>query len=62
MLPYHRTLGDKKLCLAFFIVPNSDIQFMFGHGSVNVSLCLVMGVLENFYREILFIYLVGGVW
>jgi hypothetical protein len=34
MLPYHRTLGDKKLCLAFFIVPTSDIQVMFGHGSV----------------------------
>jgi hypothetical protein len=27
-------LGDKKLRLAFFIVPTSDIQFMFGHGSV----------------------------
>jgi hypothetical protein len=27
-------LGDKKLCLAFFIVPTSDIEFMFGHGSI----------------------------
>jgi hypothetical protein len=26
--------GDKKLHLAFFIVPTIDIQFMFGHGSV----------------------------
>jgi len=34
MLPYHQTLGDKRLCLAFFIVPTNDIQFMFGHGSV----------------------------
>jgi hypothetical protein len=34
MLPYHQTLGDKRLCLAFFIVPTNGIQFMFGHGSV----------------------------
>jgi hypothetical protein len=34
MLPYHRMLGDKKLRLAFFIVPTSDIEFMFGHGSI----------------------------
>jgi hypothetical protein len=34
MLSYHQTLGDKKLRLAFFIVPTSDIQFMFGHGNV----------------------------
>jgi hypothetical protein len=34
MLPYHQTLGDKKLCLAFFIVPINDIEFMFGHGSI----------------------------
>jgi len=33
MFPYHRTLGDKKLRLAFFIAPTNDIQFMFGHGS-----------------------------
>ncbi len=35
MLSYHRMLGDKKLCLAFFIVPTSVIGFMFGgHGSI----------------------------
>jgi hypothetical protein len=34
MLPYHQMLGDKKLCLAFFIVPTNDILFMFGHGNV----------------------------
>jgi len=34
MLPYHRMLLDKKLCLKFFIVPTSDIEFMFGHGSI----------------------------
>jgi hypothetical protein len=34
MLPYHQMLGDKKLCLAFFIISINDIEFMFGHGSV----------------------------
>ncbi len=34
MLPYHSMLGDKKLCLAFLIIPTSDIGFMFGHGSI----------------------------
>jgi hypothetical protein len=34
MLPYHRTFGDKKICLAFFIIPTNDIEFMFGHGSM----------------------------
>jgi hypothetical protein len=27
-------LGEKKICLAFFIIPTSDIGFMFGHGSI----------------------------
>jgi hypothetical protein len=39
MLPYHQMFGDKKLCLAFFIVPTSDIEFMFGHGSIRKILC-----------------------
>jgi hypothetical protein len=34
MLPYHRMFGDKKLRLAFFIVPTSGIEFMFGHVNV----------------------------
>jgi hypothetical protein len=34
MLSYHRMLDDKKLCLAFFIVPTNDIGFVFGHGSI----------------------------
>jgi hypothetical protein len=34
MLSYHQMLGDKKFCLASFIVPTSDIRFMFGHGSI----------------------------
>jgi hypothetical protein len=34
MLSYHRMLGDEKLRLAFFIIPTSDIGFMFGHGSI----------------------------
>jgi hypothetical protein len=38
MLPYHQTFGDKKLCLAFFIIPTDDIEFMFGHGSIKKNL------------------------
>jgi len=34
MLSYHRLLGNEKLRFAFFIVPTSDIGFMFGHGSI----------------------------
>ncbi len=34
MLSYHRMLDDKKLRLAFFIIPTSDIGFMFGHGNI----------------------------
>ncbi len=34
MLSYHRMLGDKKLRLAFFIVPTSVIGFMFGHWNI----------------------------
>jgi hypothetical protein len=51
VLPYHQTLGDKKLHLAFF-------KFQLG----TFNFCLVMGVLKNFYKHILFIYLMGGVW
>jgi hypothetical protein len=38
MLPYHRTLGDKRMSLAFFIIPTNDIEFMFGHGSIKKNL------------------------
>jgi len=50
MLPYHQTLGDKKLCLAFFIIPTNDIEFMFGRGSI-----------KKIYTKLLFIYLMEGV-
>jgi hypothetical protein len=46
--PYHRMFGDKKLHLAFFIVPTIDIQFMFGHGSVK----------KNLYKD--FVHLSSG--
>jgi hypothetical protein len=47
LLPYHLIYGDKKLCLAFFIIPTSDIQFMFGHGSVKEFLYKTFGHLSN---------------
>jgi hypothetical protein len=34
ILPYHRTPGDIKLCLAFLMVLTIDLGFMFGHGNV----------------------------
>jgi hypothetical protein len=34
MLPYHQMFGNKKLHLAFFIIPTSGIEFMFGHANV----------------------------
>jgi hypothetical protein len=51
MLPYHQMLGDKKMSLAFFIVSTSDIEFIYGHGSI-----------KKIYTKILFIYLVKAIW
>ncbi len=44
------------------VIKNCIWHFLQFQPTMTSSLCLVMGVLENFYSEILFIYLVEDVW
>jgi hypothetical protein len=50
MLSYHQMLGDKKIVFGIFLL----------FQVVTLDLCLVMGAAENFYTNILFIYIVEG--